>query len=412
MSAWWYAQNGKKLGPVDEGELRRLYLSANIDGSTMLWREGMEAWQPLTAIAELEALKATVPPPLPPKPAPNPLTLPMARRWPRFFARMLDVWWESLLLAIAVGAVLGRYSAGYVEWISQPGSTQVFGLLIIPLSMVVDAGIYAVAGNTPGKALFGLRVTAFHGEHLRFVQYLQRNLQVWVSGLALGFPVANLFTLLYQSRRIAKGLPASYDEGKGFAVRAWPTGFLRKLGSAVAFIGLFAVMVWLNAVDDESQRNTVAASQPPYSWQNPQTGVSARIEARWKNAITKNEQGEEIYTFTEANDRAVVVLGVERLPSGHSIREYIDAFREGTKAQMHFDDGGQYLVEGHGHPMWMASGTMSQSQSNRLTVHVIQLGNSYWRVVTVQALPYDYSDGMVKNLEASLWGTVGLAPLQ
>jgi len=195
MTTWWYSEKDNKTGPVEIDEIKRLLLSGKISTKTMIWREGMESWLPLEEVKELEEVKAVLPPPLPPKAVVDPLNYPMAKRWPRFFARIFDVWWELLLVATILELVLDRYSAGFIEWFNGPGSGQIFAILCLPIALFLDAILYKVFGNTPGKALSGLKVGTIDGKSLSFPQYLKRNLELWASGLALGVPLINLFTM-------------------------------------------------------------------------------------------------------------------------------------------------------------------------------------------------------------------------
>ena len=43
---WYYAINNERIGPVSEGEFLRLIASGEVGRDTMVWREGMTAWQP------------------------------------------------------------------------------------------------------------------------------------------------------------------------------------------------------------------------------------------------------------------------------------------------------------------------------------------------------------------------------
>ncbi|HAM72490.1 MAG TPA: hypothetical protein DCM86_12685 [Verrucomicrobiales bacterium] len=43
---WYYAKDGQQAGPVDELEFARLVLGGAINGSTLVWREGMPQWLP------------------------------------------------------------------------------------------------------------------------------------------------------------------------------------------------------------------------------------------------------------------------------------------------------------------------------------------------------------------------------
>ena len=180
MTTWWYAKKDKKPCSCEEKDLTRLIQNGKIGSKTMLWKDGMESWLPLDEINEL---REVLPPPLPPKVSSDPLTYPMASRWSRFFARTLDIWWEGLAVAIIVGvsnAVEARFfsSINILGFSSNPIISKhpiILGMIILPFALFLDALVYKVAGNTPGKALLGLKVGLPNASPLRFGQYLHRN---------------------------------------------------------------------------------------------------------------------------------------------------------------------------------------------------------------------------------------------
>lgn len=243
MTAWWYANKGKKAGPVDIDELKRLLQTGQIGSKTMLWREGMEAWKSLGKIDDLNGLKAAVPPPLPPETESDPRGFPLVNRWPRFFARIFDVWWEMLLVSFVLMVVLSWFYAGFLQWINIPGSTMLFAIFCLPIALFLDALLFVIAGNTPGKALLGLKVATVDNKPLAFASYLNRNFSMWLRGLALGFPLVPLFTMASQYRRLGKGQQTSYDEAWGFRVRAKPSGLIRKIVFGFAFASLLVGMI-------------------------------------------------------------------------------------------------------------------------------------------------------------------------
>ncbi len=56
---WFYAVNGQQQGPITEAQLMELRRSGAINSETLVWREGMSDWQPVSA-----ALPAIAPPPI------------------------------------------------------------------------------------------------------------------------------------------------------------------------------------------------------------------------------------------------------------------------------------------------------------------------------------------------------------
>jgi uncharacterized RDD family membrane protein YckC len=405
MALWWYADKNKKAGPVQEHELRHLLETGRISLKTMVWQKGMATWRPLGEVELLSASEAVVAPPLPSRPDPEPSVLPLARRWPRFLARMFDIWLEGLLVAFLLGAILGRYSAGFVEWMSIPGGSQVFGLMCLPIALALDAVIYRILGNTPGKAFLGLKATRLDGKPLSLGEYLGRNFSMWISGLAFGLPLINLFTLASQSSRLGNGQQASYDEAAGFRVHSEPSSLLRKTVFGIAFAGLCVLMALLNSKQQAAEHEAIMDSAlQSYSWENPTTKVGVRIDGKWNCSAQTNETGMTVYLFSEQANRALVVFAVEQAP-GFTLHDYVRVFHKGTEANMRFADGGRFFQK-DGHQAWQGCGTMVEDSTNRFNVEVIQLGAGFWRVVTMQAMPYEYSDALVGQLGTALWSTV------
>ena len=44
-ASWWYARDGKRLGPVTFGALRSLWSSAQLNDDTLVWTDGMGEWK-------------------------------------------------------------------------------------------------------------------------------------------------------------------------------------------------------------------------------------------------------------------------------------------------------------------------------------------------------------------------------
>ena len=46
---WFYSEGGAQKGPVDDAAFRALVANGTIRPDTLVWREGMADWQPLSA---------------------------------------------------------------------------------------------------------------------------------------------------------------------------------------------------------------------------------------------------------------------------------------------------------------------------------------------------------------------------
>ncbi|MCX2533695.1 RDD family protein [Plesiomonas shigelloides] len=249
MAEWWYVDRDRKVGPIDSNEVSDLIRDGRIGAKTLLWKEGMDSWSHLDEIDELLSVKKSTPPPIPT----NSIE---AKRFPRFFARIFDVWWETMLLGFFLGSALGTLSTSFAKWILfSPYAEQIFSVLCLPIALVLDAAIYKIFGNTPGKALLGIQVRHANGERLGLDQYVSRNFSMWWYGLAAGVPLINLITMSNQGDRLNKGKAASYDEPAGYVVIARPIGVISKLGFGFVFLLLFAIIAALSS-DNSSHKNT------------------------------------------------------------------------------------------------------------------------------------------------------------
>lgn len=63
---WFYAIGDKQTGPVTEDQFRQLIEAGVVTGETLVWREGMSGWQPLSQAAPDLAVGTTATPPPPP----------------------------------------------------------------------------------------------------------------------------------------------------------------------------------------------------------------------------------------------------------------------------------------------------------------------------------------------------------
>ena len=62
---WYYAINGQQMGPIDEAQLKELLANGSINEGTLVWKNGMSTWQPLSQVhlgAESTASQASVTP--------------------------------------------------------------------------------------------------------------------------------------------------------------------------------------------------------------------------------------------------------------------------------------------------------------------------------------------------------------
>ncbi|HQX91462.1 MAG TPA: DUF4339 domain-containing protein [Thermomonas sp.] len=79
MTEWYYAAGGtEQVGPVPAERLVALLQAGTITADTLVWRTGLDSWQPLQRSFEELGVRAAppLPPALPPAPPPVPATVP------------------------------------------------------------------------------------------------------------------------------------------------------------------------------------------------------------------------------------------------------------------------------------------------------------------------------------------------
>ena len=132
----------------------------------------------------------------------------MAKPWSRYWSRLLDMFIWALPLAIGFGALYPTQAL----WFSTHDDTGLLlSFLLMPLIMVVDALCLALLGNTPGRAIVGIRVETIRHKRLSISTALNRNGQIYLRGFGLTIPIVSLFTLSSSYDKVKSGEQTTWD---------------------------------------------------------------------------------------------------------------------------------------------------------------------------------------------------------
>lgn len=137
------------------------------------------------------------------------------RPWRRYLARMLDYLWGQYAVAI----LLGITAPGFVADLVAIDNQLVWGMVALAGFLNIEALLLSIFGTTPAKALLGLRVVTNTGRPLTFGLALRRSLNVWVRGMAIGFPIISLFAMARAKARLDTDRVAPWDRDLGTVVR-------------------------------------------------------------------------------------------------------------------------------------------------------------------------------------------------
>jgi len=409
MIAWWYAEQGQSMGPFNVDALARLFQTGRISPQTQVWREGLREWSPIAALVEL---RGVVMPFLPADKtetvaAGNPphtgsRTLP-AHFVVRYLARQFDCALEFHLLTLGTLVLLSRgFHIHFESFVSKDMLHLLLILAIMiavqPFTLVLDAGLFRIFGNTPGKAMLGVRVTDAQGIKLGFPAYLLRNIKVWIIGRGLGIPVLSWILWLVQAFIVGGGKPASYDEGPRHTVTQTFTGtaltilfgILFTVFSLGGFKAEISLVTYLDKHFDQPAASTKTLTSSSYTpapmplaeaprqvWQNPATQLSAYLAEDWQFSDRSKSDGHPSYRFVSADQQRIAIamyIGSES-EDFDSVIERIHEALPGFGVQL-TESGVRSTYQAL--PVWQAKATASQLHGVQMELRIVQTHHGYW----------------------------------
>ncbi len=211
MTQWYYADaNGQRQGPFSAEELESHVHHARLGATSLVWRDGLPDWQPLSTLAtELDlVLDTPVPaaadaPYAPPAAdlAPSPpvvLAGPVVQAgfWKRVAAYFIDyvvLMVANYALMIPIGILMAIFGGVGASMDSGAGSAvsilvMVIGyLLILAINIMYPAWMHASRHQaTLGKMAVGIKVVRVDGERISLARAIGRIFATILSSLTLG----------------------------------------------------------------------------------------------------------------------------------------------------------------------------------------------------------------------------------
>lgn len=422
-AVWWFEQGGNHAGPVTTEELRGRALAGDITPLTLIWREGMLDWQRLAEVPEIAALIDD---------------LRLAGPWARYFARCFDIAFVGVLfwLTLTVARGLNRGEAVMPSLADHGVALTVLIVLSLPL---IDAIIAAVFGNTPGKAMLGVRVVDARGKRASLPRYFGRNLLVGAVGLGCGVGLVAIGTQLWQFLRVRGGQAAAYDLWTKCRVLGRPvtdTQIIRFIVVASVLFGLWLISVLSNQQMPGSTNKSagtapqaeasvpaprpkiegsgmtlptpVAPADKSFVWRNPVTQTAVRIEGIWMYTEASNRSGDRISLFATEDGQAVATLGAD-VVSKASLSQYVQNFMRANAEKYVFENPGRIVRGGAGTAgsKWVTVARSRKRVDARIQFEVIQRGQRFWYLAVDLAKPYDKHARAVDTLRETLQRSIG-----
>lgn len=147
--------------------------------------------------------------------------------WHRFLARMMDYSLFGMFFLI-----LG-YFVSPAFFLKE---YRFFIPFLFFLWIPVESVFLKFWGKTPGKFLLGLKVIKQGRKALTYETALKRSFLVWVRGIALGIPIANIIAMLYAFFQLKTHKDSSWDQQERTRVAAHPIHIARPIIAALIII--------------------------------------------------------------------------------------------------------------------------------------------------------------------------------
>jgi uncharacterized RDD family membrane protein YckC len=211
MSKWFYTQNGRQVGPVDQALLQDLVTSGHVQTSDMAWKDGMSGWQTISILPELSgplAVHATAPDEHGPHEQSDPrdqvratVTYCLVQTpaggfnagfWLRVAAYFIDYIFVAVPLVCIFLFVFGT------EGLNPDNPSMVRIMPMVKISLFVPFWLYyaiqesSARQATFGKRILGLRVVDNDGQRISFSRASARFFGKVLSGLicSIGYIMA------------------------------------------------------------------------------------------------------------------------------------------------------------------------------------------------------------------------------
>lgn len=201
MNQWFYNDQGQQRGPVSPAELTELRRRGVVHDNTLVWRQGMAEWQPLSLNPE-----AILGPPPPPSPFAPPRT--QAHEDPigspvgggpvvygGFLRRWVALIVDSIVLVLPLAVIAAVITPMTVGAMGEDGGAAVIYLLWLLAAPIYYASLESSEWQaTIGKRLIGIKVVDLEGRRIGFGRALGRWLASSLSYLTfyIGFLLAAL----------------------------------------------------------------------------------------------------------------------------------------------------------------------------------------------------------------------------
>lgn len=169
--------------------------------------------------------------------------------WRRYLARSLDTailgWFTWMVLGTVI-ATVSKPLFGMLFTHAGLMSMEVLAVVLVSASLIpVNALLVGMSGMTPGKWIFGVRITRRDGSAIGFGAALVREASVFCIGIAGGVPLLAFISSFAAHQVLTRTGSTQWDRGKDWVVTQRELGDVQ---TAMFMLGLMALLVVMSLV--------------------------------------------------------------------------------------------------------------------------------------------------------------------
>jgi len=161
------------------------------------------------------------------------------RPWVRFWARLLDMTFYSMMLAFIFPRIadFSMFLLQHVSYQWQEYVTRLAEWILINLVAYIffEGILLSTLGTTLGKMLFKVSLQDAQGKKLSFIAALKRTFLVYFRGLALLLPLISIITLIYSYISLKSSGTTSWDKECHTVVSHQKIGALHIIAAIILF---------------------------------------------------------------------------------------------------------------------------------------------------------------------------------
>ena len=246
---WFYLSGTTTIGPIRHLSFIEMFTTQSLDENTLVWNEEMVRWERARNVNGIsrhlknirEAVKdGETGSPAIPSDGDNYYYSMKAHPWRRYFARIADLYFIMLLIAIPAGFLSAMEGFEWIDKLHDSAYTILSGIVLIPL----EAIFIPVFGTTFGKWLFNIRVVPGNMEPLNFFRLIKRSFHVWYRGFGVGIGIIALFSCYFSYKAIKEYGTVRWDDENDLIVQYGRISPLRLI-VLVAFISAIVGLIYL-----------------------------------------------------------------------------------------------------------------------------------------------------------------------